>query len=149
MRTIRALWIALRLTLSGRGQKPDPHPALSQWLAQGRAQLAEVYRQAEASGWGEAIRREVRLRMAGRDISMQVILAQIHYHFEQVYPRMLQHDDPHQLTVIYASNMDDSARLEGLIALDSLRATPLRPSLEALAAHLAAIPPRPTSDNGT
>lgn len=142
MRILRAFWIALRLTASGKPIVTDPYPPLSNWLSVGRARLATVYRTAEAHQWDEARQKAIVLRMAGRDLSMWVILAQIQYHFEQVYPRLMRTPDPHQLTVIYASNMDDSTRLEGLLALAALQDGPLYGVLQDLSAHLAAIPPR-------
>jgi hypothetical protein len=138
---VRAFVGALRLTL--RGQTPPPalprYPQLSQWAAQGLRLTAAAFAAAEAAGLDDSARRQRRLRLEGRDISMHTILAAARHNLSEEYPRLLGEKLAYNLTALYAFNMNDHFRLSRLAeTLDDAPA--VQQAIHDLAQHLAAVP---------
>lgn len=139
-RILRALIIALRMTL--RGEKPPPprYPHLTAWTAEALRKINTILQQAESAGWKLEERQSRKLRIEGRDLSVQTILAAAQHNLSEVYPRMLRSADSQALTVIYASNMEDIFRLARLRDSGLVKNEALQRLLAEFCAHLEAIP---------
>ena len=133
MRLLRAFGIALWRTL--RGDLPPPD-AFETWLQTARDQLAELERLIA----GEAVAPEtLRLRIDRREMSLQLILAALRFHLDEEFPQLRRRFGDECLTVLRATCLDDSFRLQKLAALPQLSPA-LQECLQALAQHLLQLP---------
>lgn len=135
----RAFIVALRLTL--RGEKPpllqvrDRYPHLAAWWDQTAALVSAVERAAAASGIDPE---QVKIHADKRDVAMATILRTVRYHAEHEYPYLFAHNDQYDSLMLQAINLNDRYLVMRLSeAVDA----PVKPALEALAAHLLALPP--------
>lgn len=140
MHYLRAFWQALILTLRGE-QPPAPlYAAQRAWVAQLAGLVDAVYAAAETEGLDAAARRALILRIEGRDMSMETILATLKYHAEQEYPYLFQHITTDLYTALYASNFNDAFWVIRLESVAALQTPPMQAALKALSAHLEALP---------
>lgn len=140
---IQALFEALALTL--RGETRDAatrYPQLNAWVQQGLGLVQQALQTADASGFDEARRRAITVRVEGRDTSMQTILAATQHNLTREYPLLLETKYEHNLTTLYAMNLNDQYRVTQLAQAEAVQAQPaMQQAIAALAAHLADIPP--------
>lgn len=141
LRYMRALWVALRLTLRGQSPPPRPYARLRAWIDQTPALVAAIYAAADRNGLDKNARKVLLLKLDGRDMTVQTVLAAVEHHARQEYPYLLRHLTDHSITAIYASNLDDQYRVSRLRDSQLLPAGAARDALARLSAHLSAIPP--------
>ncbi len=139
-RYLRAFVIAFKMTLRGEQPGALKYAAFVDWTRQAVLLVDAVYAAADSGGMSESLRRTIRLRLDGRDMNMETILAALRHHFTQEYPYLLRHDIAHNLTAIYASNMNDQYWLARLRDAEPLQDSPVRAAAAVLIAHLDAIP---------
>ncbi len=135
----RAFALALKFTL--RGEKPpllkvrDQHPTLAAWWTQTITLVNAAERAAVSSGTDT---KAVRVRADRRDVSMATILGTVRFHAEREYPHLFANRGNYDRLTLDALNLNDRYLVMLLInAVDA----PLKPSIEALAAHLGSPPP--------
>jgi hypothetical protein len=139
MRYIKAFFTALSLTLQGKTiEIPEPYPNFQIWLKQGHLLLNAAYAAAEAEKLDLAARKAFSLRLDGRSWSMELVLSSVQFHLSKEYPSLLKSLVEHNLTTLYALNLDDQYRVSQLAAADL--PMPLQNALQALATHLQNIP---------
>lgn len=142
MRTIRAFFKALQMTLRGESLPPHPHASLLDWLQQADIRVQAVYSTAKQTGYETEKRQQIRLKLDGRDTNMETVLRSVAFHVREEYPHLLANLTEHSLTAIYAANLNDQyhvARLREHAALADAPA--LQQAVAALGDHLNAIPP--------
>ena len=141
IRFARALIQALCLTLRGQSPSPARYRPFEAWIAQALTLLARVEKAAAAEGLDRAA---LQLKLDGRPTSLASALGMLRHNLLDVYPRLLRLDDPHSMTVIQSSNLNDQYRVARFADIAS---PALRRALEALNAHLLKLPalegPRP------
>lgn len=135
IRYLRAFLKALWLTL--RGQTPT-RPPLAVWAEQTIRLTTQVIQVAETHGLDQAARKGRKLRIEGRDLSMDTILMTVLFHAREEYPYLLKNQDGHSLLAIQSSNVNDVFWLSRLE--ETIEPAPLRAPLQALIAHLKALP---------
>jgi hypothetical protein len=140
-RTVRAFFKALLLTLQG---KPIPstaqrYPNLTGWIANGLQLVDAALLAADQAGLNKAQREALRLTIDRRSVSAELILTAVRYHLTTEYPSLLRAQIDHNLTTLYALNLDDQYRVDQLAQLETLPAT-VRQEVEALRDHLMNIP---------
>ena len=144
LRFIRALSVALKMTLRGETPPPPPFEALRDWIDQGQ-QLAEAaLAAADERGLDVEKRKAITVIVDGRDHSLETILQAVHYHLTTEYPYLLQHLTRHSVTAIYASNMNDQYAVDRISTVAALNEHAEGGSITALRNHLHAIPPSNT-----
>lgn len=150
-RIIRALFVALRMTVQGEALQPpeQKYPRLSQWVEAG-AQLSQAaITQANTAGLTPDKRKAITLHLDMRDISMDVILGAVHHNFVDEYPLLLETRFEHTITTLYALNMNDQYRVSQLAGAPQLADYPaVVQAVEALSAHLQNIPPSNEAGSG-
>jgi hypothetical protein len=141
MRYFRAFFKALSLTLQGKTIKaaPTPYPKLQDWVTQGSNLIDAVYTACKQYGLDESARKNIVLRLDGRDWSMDLILSSVRYHSTMEYPSLLEARVEHNITTFYALNIDDQYRVDQLAEVDNLHAD-VRKAVQTLAEHLQNIP---------
>jgi len=138
---LRAFWQALRMTLRGQTYSPPPpvYPEVRVWVEQGQALIKTVFATADAHGLDEAARKQHILKLDGRPITMQTILAAVQHNFTREYLALLDSGLEHSWLTLAAFNMNDRYRLTQL--MESLtEASIVQQTLNSLEAHLATIP---------
>lgn len=141
MRYIRAFWIALLMTL--RGEKPQIRFArLHEWIHQSKQLLDEVVTLADQNNFGKRERKQLMLKLDGRDMTMQTVLDAVQHHLGEEYPYLLNNITEHSVTAIYASNMNDQYYVMRLRDDPAIQQNPtLREAISKLSQHLNSIPP--------
>lgn len=132
----RAFAQALKLTL--RGEKLPP---LVLWIQQYAALVDTLIKTADHNGLDQTRRKQVLLRLDGRQMSLETTLATLRFHAREEYTSLLRgRVDHHVLNTLQASNMNDRYWLARLMEIPELQAAALQTALAALDAHLAALP---------
>ena len=137
IRFARAFMQALRLTLRGESLTPAHYRPLEVWMAAGLTLLHTAERAAAADDIDLAA---LELKLDGRPTSLDTTLNMLRYNLTEAYPRLIRLDDPHSMTVVQSSNMNDQYRIAQFAASDVISSEPLRRALEGLDAHLQNLP---------
>ena len=137
IRFARAVFQALRLTLRGETLTPAHFRALEAWIAAG---LAKLERAERAGAAGRVDLSALRLKLDGRPTSLETTLKMLRHNLTEEYPRLIRLDDPHSMTVVQSSNMNDQYRIAQFAADDAIMSAALRRALADLDAHLLDLP---------
>jgi hypothetical protein len=137
-RYLRAFIVALGMTLRGEGP-PPPRP-LAAWSQQTLWRLDELYAALERQGLDEAARQQMALKLDGRLMKVETVLATVKHHAAQEYPSLLRSNIEFNLAAIQAANVNDRYWLARLAELPPLQAPAIAAALNRLRAHLDAIP---------
>jgi hypothetical protein len=135
LRYVRAFWVALRMTLRGEQPPPPPNAPLIEWNQRTIVLLDEVSRAAKSAGFDLTL---TTVRIDGRDLTLEKTLAALRYRAATEYPSLLRQPGRHNLTAIYASNMNDRYWLACLLELDTPPA--VKKALGILHKHFEHIP---------
>jgi len=138
IKTIRAFFVALGMTLRGQTPPPRRHATLWSWIQQAERLIEAAYQAAQGGGLDESRRKSITVKVDGRARSMESILGTVRFHLREEYPYLLTHETEHSLTAIQASNLNDHYAV--LRLSESAEVAVLRAALESLAAHLASLP---------
>jgi hypothetical protein len=145
MRVIRAFFLALWLTLRGKPIQPKPvvskYPSLEAWIAVGLQRVVTIERIADKADMPQDKRKAIKLRLEGRDIAMETILSAVHHNLTREYPLLLKSEIDHNLTTLYALNLNDQYRVAQLLNAPDIANTPVQNAVYALSEHLKNIPP--------
>ncbi|MCY3978951.1 MAG: hypothetical protein OXG23_12700 [Chloroflexi bacterium] len=146
IRFARAFIQALRLTLRGESHAPPHFRALEDWIATSMTLLDAAERAAAAAKVDAAA---LRLKLDGRQTSLETSLAMLRHNLLEEYPRLIRLDDPHSMTVVQSSNLNDQYRIGQFAAAAAISSPALRRALAELNEHLQNLPaverPRPDS----
>ena len=132
MRYFRALFTALKLTLSGEAHQPSP---LENWIASALEQLDNIN---QLSTQQNLDPQQLKIMIDRRPMPLETLLAIVRFHLTEEYPIMLRHQTRDSLNYIYATNLDDHFRLTRLES--ALDPSPLREAVTQLSHHLESIP---------
>lgn len=141
-RYIKVFIKALIMTLHGEKPKTDAekqYPHLFEWLYEGQLLINRVYKLADKNQFDETQRRACTIKVDGRDMSMELILASIRHHLTKEYVYLLKDFTNHSVTGIYALNLNDHYWVTRLIEEGNI-VPPIKEKLAILADHLAGIP---------
>lgn len=137
IKTIRAFFVALGMTLRGQTPPPRRHAAIHAWIQQAERLLEAVYQAAQQSGLDESRRKNISVKVDGRARSMESILGTVRFHLREEYPYMLKNETEHSLTAIQASNLNDHYAV--LRLSESAEVGNVCAALESLAAQLESL----------
>jgi hypothetical protein len=115
-------------------------PRLFAWLHTAEAHLDTAMTRAEQSGLHQAKRRQVVVRVDGRDMDMETILTTLRFHLTEEYPYLLENLTEHSMTALYASNLNDRYWVMSLAQSEQLDDA-VQDAVATLSAHLDNIPP--------
>jgi hypothetical protein len=138
MRYLRAFFVTLNLMRRGIKPAPVRHAALFAWMGQTRTLVEQVLSAANAAGLGLDQRKALKVRVDGRAISMESVLAGIRYHATEEFPYLMTHETEHSLTAVKATTVNDVYALGRLAELPE--AAPIQSPLHTLKSHLEQIP---------
>lgn len=143
-RYIWAFWGALRLTLRGEALKPAasvPPSPLTVWVGDYARCVKAVLEAADLNALDAAARKQVKLRLDGRQMSLETTLLTLQFHATEEYASLLRQGiNQNILNTIYATNMNDHYWVISITALPEMQKPPLQAALKALETHLDSIP---------
>lgn len=141
IRVIRAFFKALVMTLRGEALQPPEqrYPNLSAWVERGQQLSDDTLQTADKHDLPATARDAIQLRINRRDISAQTILAAIRHNMHTEYPMLLDTRMAHNLTTLYAMNMNDQYRITQLAESDTLPSA-VSEKVAQLRDHLLNIP---------
>ena len=137
IRFARAFIQALSLTLRGRSPTSPRYRPLQAWIAAGLALQTRAERVAAAESLDLTA---LELKLDGRMTSLASALAMTRHNLAEEYPRLIRLDDPHSMTVVQASNLNDQYRIGQFAESDLIASAALRRALNELNAHLQNLP---------
>ncbi|MDX2162022.1 MAG: hypothetical protein SF162_11905 [bacterium] len=140
---VRAFIKAVRMTLRGEsvqtpGQRAAARfPRLTDWMNTTLKLLDQIDQAASAFDLTA-----IPVKVDKREMSLRTLLNGVRYHATQEYPYLLQHEMQYSAMGVNALNLNDRHMIAQTLQAPGLP-TPLKPLIEALAAHLAQIPTDP------
>jgi hypothetical protein len=137
----RAFTQALKMTLRSEKLPPPPQPPLLLWTRQYATLMDALIKTADQNGLDQAGRKQVSLRLDGRQMSLETALMTLRFHAHEEYVSLLRSGvNSHVLNALQASNMNDRYWLARLLETPALQAAVLQTALTRLDAHLADLP---------
>ena len=141
LRYLRAIFIALRMTLRGETVPPSsPHREIAAWALEGARLVDRLYAAAEQQGLDSTTRHALHIRIDGRDTSVEVLLGTLRHHMREEYPYLIRYHPSNHMIAIQANTFNDQYRIERLQALPQFQAAALQSALAALRDHLETLP---------
>jgi len=137
LRYLRAFIQALRLTLRGQSLTPAHYQPLEAWIGTGLTKLKRAEQVAAAERVDMSA---LRLKLDGRPTSLEISLKMLRHNLTEEYPRLIRLDDPHSMTVVQSSNLNDQYRISQFAESDVISSTALRRVLAELNDHLLNLP---------
>lgn len=139
----RAFVGALRMTLRGEVAQTmqERYPHLSLWLRSTVKLTDAACAAADANGLPKAAREAFKLRIEGRDVSMETILATVRFHADQELPTLMRRPDDFNYVTLQATLMNDHFLVSRLAQAESLPAD-VRAAVNALTVHVQNLPKR-------
>lgn len=137
LRFARAFIQALRLTVRGESLTPAHYRPLEAWIEAGLVKLKRADRIAAAERVDLSA---LRLKLDGRPTSLELSLRMLRHNLTEEYPRLIRLDDPHSMTVVQSSNLNDQYRIAQFAQDDAISSAALRRALDELNAHLRNLP---------
>lgn len=140
-RYTRAFLTALQMTLRGEKLPERPLPPIVAWTTE-YARLADhLYKAVESSGLDKTALKTMKIRLDGRDLSLESVLTTIRYHAAQEYPALLKHElSPQTVNAVYAGLFNDRYWLTRLGETPALQSPSIQTALERLTTHMDAVP---------
>jgi hypothetical protein len=140
---LSAFWGALWMTARGEvyTSPPAQQSPLTTWINQYATLVNAVMRAADQNGLNQAARKQVKLRLDGRPMSLETALMTLQFHAAQEYPSLLRAGTGHGVhSTLYATNMNDRYWISQMAEVPELQEPDVQKALLALDAHLDAIP---------
>lgn len=137
IRFARAVIQALRLTLRGETLTPAHYRPLEAWIETGLTKLERAEQVAAAERVDLSA---LQLKLDGRPTSLDITLKMLRHNLTEEYPRLIRLDDPHSMTVVQSSNLNDQYRISQFAESDAISSAALRRALAELNDHLPNLP---------
>jgi hypothetical protein len=141
-RYFRAFWGALRMTLRGEVYTPPVQQSpLNTWINQYAMLVTDVLRAANQNGVDVASRKQIKLRLDGRSMSLETALMTLKFHAEQEYPSLVRQGTGRSIqNALYATNMNDRYWVSQMVNAPELQVSSIQKTLASLDSHLDTIP---------
>lgn len=140
MRTLRAFFLALKMTLRGQSPRPAHFAPLETWMAAVDSQLTLVLAAAEAQGLDKNRRQALQLKLDGRMTSLEQSLQMLRHNLQNEYPRLIRLNDAYSMMVVQSLNMNDQYRVSRFLEAQLIESTALRQALAGLRERLLDLP---------
>ena len=141
-RYLSAFWGALRTTLRGQTYSPPAQPSpLAAWISQYQILVDAVLRAANQNGLDQAARKQVKLRLDGRQMSLETALMTLKFHAAEEYPSLVRSGTGRDVqNTLYATNMNDRYWISRMVEAPVLQQPDVQQALSVLDAHLDTLP---------
>ena len=140
-RYLRAFWGALLMTMRGEKVSAPAASSINSWINQYARLVDVVLRTANQNGLDQTTRKQVKLKLDGRQMSLETALMTLKFHAAEEYPSLLRQGTGRGVqNTLYATNMNDRYWISRMIEAPELQKPPVKMALSTLDAHLDAIP---------
>jgi len=141
-RYFRAFWGALRMTVRGEKITPPPASPLIIWINQYLTLVDGVLSAVDQTGIDQAARKQIKLRLDGRQMSFETALQTLKFHAKEEYPSLVRQGTEGRgvQTTLYATNMNDRYWISKMLESAELQKPEIQNALTALDKHLDNIP---------
>ena len=140
-RYLRAFLGALRMTIRGEKIAVPVDAPLTAWIKQYSILVDGVLRTANQNGIDQSTRKQVKLKLDGRPMSLETALMTLKFHAAEEYPSLVRQGTGRGVqNTLYATNMNDRYWISRMVEAPELQNPLLQNALSALDAHLDAIP---------
>lgn len=140
LRYFRALLKTFYVLLRGGKLPEEAHMAYRRWAERTVALIATVLNTATQYGLIQSQREALKVKVDGRETSLETILQAIRYHAQEEYLYLLQHITDKSLTTIHATNLNDTYAIDKFLTTELITDPTIRGTLVTLHAHLQQIP---------
>ena len=140
IRTVRAFFRALQISLRGESLAPVHYRPLEAWMDAVGSQLALVIESADAQGFDRGQRQNLRLKLDGRLTSFEQTLQMLRHNLQNEYPRLIRVNDRYSMMVVQSINLNDQYRMLRFLEDGVIEPDPLRQALEGLNERLLNLP---------
>lgn len=140
-RYLRAFFLAVKMTLRGEKLPERVQHPLAAWVTRYAALVDAVYQVGETSGLNREARLSAKIRIDGRPMSVETILAALRFHARQEYPSLFKNPVTREvMNTVYATNLNDHFWVTSLQKSEALQQPTVQAALAQLEAHLQDIP---------
>ena len=142
-RYLRAFRRALGMTLRGEVYTAPavPQSPFASWISQYGILIAAVLKAADQSGIDQALRKQIKLRLDGRQMNLETALMTLKFHATDEYPSLVKQGTGRGVqNTLYATNMNDRYWISKIVEAPELQEPVVQKALADLDAHLDAIP---------
>jgi hypothetical protein len=140
-RYTRAFWVALRMTVRGEQYAPSTGNPITLWINQYHQLVEAVGRAADQNGIDQAVRKQIKLRLDGRQMNLETALLTLKFHASDEYPSLLRQGTGRGVqNTLYATNMNDRYWVEKIMEAPELQQSDIQTALSTLGTHLENIP---------
>jgi hypothetical protein len=142
-RYLHAFWGALRMTVRGEVYTPPPiqQSPLTAWISQYLLLVNDVLRAANQNDVDQATRKQIKLRLDGRPMSLETALMTLKFHAAEEYPSLVRQGTGRGVqNTLYATNMNDRYWISRMVEAPELQKPDVQKALATLDTHLNAIP---------
>lgn len=136
----RGLWKTLVLLLRGGKLPEEANIHYRRWAERTAALVTAVLSASDKVGISEEKLEGIKVKVDGRDISLQTTLRGIAYHAKEEYVYLLKHLTDNSLTTIHATNLNDEYALSRFIESGLIYEDSILVMLDNLHNHLKQVP---------
>ncbi len=119
-----------------------PASPLTIWINQYLTLVEAVLLAANLNGIDQAARKQIKLRLDGRDMSLETALLTLKFHATEEYPSLVRQGTEGRgvQNTLYATNMNDRYWISRMVENPELQKPDVQAALSALDKHLDSIP---------
>ena len=140
IRTVRAFFRALQISLRGESLAPVHYRPLEVWMDAVGSQLALVIESADVQGFDRSQRQILQLKLDGRLTSFEQTLEMLRHNLQNEYPRLIRLNDRYSMMVLQSINLNDQYRVLRFSQDGVIEPDPLRQALDGLNECLLNLP---------
>lgn len=137
---IRGLWKTFTLLLRGGKLPEEANIHYRLWTERTAALVTAVFSASDKVGISENKRNDLKVKVDGREISLQTTLKGVAYHAKEEYAYLLKHLTENSLTTIHATNLNDEYALSRFIESGLIYEDSILVMLRNLHNHLKQVP---------
>jgi len=136
----RAFWKTLVMLLRGQSVPENANMPYRRWSERTVALVTAFFAVADKLGITQEKRESLKLKIDGREVSLQVVLKAIAYHSREEYSYLLKNLIENSITTIIATNTNDEYALSRFIEAKLIENEAVAGALIAIHKHLEQIP---------
>ncbi|MDX2078920.1 MAG: hypothetical protein SFZ02_20980 [bacterium] len=137
----RGLWKTIVVLVRGGGKPPEEaNIPYRRWTERTNALVTAVFAVADKEAISVATRESLKIKVDGREMSLQTLLQAIAYHAKEEYAYLLKNFTDNSLMTIQATNLNDEYALSRFIEAELIKSEAVLKALTNLHTHLKQVP---------
>jgi hypothetical protein len=136
----RVFWKTLVMLVRGQSVPESANMPYRRWSERNVALVTAFFAVADKSGMTQDKRESLKLKIDGREVSLQLILKTIAYHSREEYAYLLKNLTENSITTIVATNINDEYALSRFIDAKLIENEEVIGALITIHKHIGQIP---------